>query len=108
MMSVEVTVVPQCRVGLAPTELDGPPWRPQAAVGITVARLAPWVAMTGSQARPVVTTACSCRRIAAAMTAWAWVTVSLFCSLVVRWVNRVSHPGDLGGRVTWRRLAPGW
>jgi hypothetical protein len=25
MMSVEVTVVPQCRVGLAPTLLDGPP-----------------------------------------------------------------------------------
>jgi hypothetical protein len=25
MMSDEVTVVPQCRVGLAPTQLDGPP-----------------------------------------------------------------------------------
>jgi hypothetical protein len=29
----------------------------------------PWVAMTGSQRRPVVMTACSCRRIAAVITA---------------------------------------
>jgi len=29
--------------------------------------------MTGSQACPVVMTACSCRKIAAAMTVYAWV-----------------------------------
>ena len=35
MMSVEVTVVPQCRVGLAPTQLDGRLRVCQAAMGIT-------------------------------------------------------------------------
>jgi len=59
-------------------------------MGITARRLVPWVAMTGFQRWPVVTMACRCRRIAAAITAWAWVTVSLFCPLVVRWVNRAA------------------
>src|SRR5947207_1109452 len=62
----------------------------QAAMGIAVECLAPWVAMTGSQRRPVVMTACIWRRIAAAITAWAWVTVSLLFALVVRWVNRAA------------------
>jgi hypothetical protein len=57
MMSVEVTVVPQCRVGLAPTQLDGAACCGQAAIGITVGCVVPWVAMAGSQARPVVMTA---------------------------------------------------
>src|SRR5689334_1705412 len=80
MMCVEVTVVPQCRVGLAPTLLDGPPAGCQAATGIAVGGVVPWVAMAGFQARPVVMTACNWRRIAAAITAWAWVVVSLFWS----------------------------
>jgi len=44
----------------------------------------PWVAIAGSQALPLVMTACRCRRIAAAMTVCAWVGVSLLCSLLVR------------------------
>ena len=44
----------------------------------------PWVAMAGSQAWPVVMTACRCRRIAATMTVWAWVGRSLLCSQEVR------------------------
>jgi hypothetical protein len=43
-----------------------------AAAGCAGGRV-PWVAMAGSQARLVVMTACRCRRIAAAMTVWAWV-----------------------------------
>jgi hypothetical protein len=38
----------------------------------------------GSEACPVVMTACSCRKIAAAMMVCAWVGVSFFCSLLVR------------------------
>src|SRR5215469_379248 len=38
----------------------------------------PWVAIVGFHARPVVITACSWRRIAAAITVWAWVAVSCF------------------------------
>ena len=88
MMSVEVTVVPQCRVGLAPTPARRAAWRcDQAATGITAGCVVPWLATAGSQRRPVVTTACSCRRIAAAITAWAWVAVSLLCSLVVRYAD---------------------
>ena len=83
MMTVEVTEVPPCRVGLAPTLLDGPPGC-QAAMGVTVGGLVPRVAITGSQRWPVVMTACSWRKIAAAMTAWAWVAVSLFCWRSVR------------------------
>jgi len=41
-------------------------------------------AVAGSQACPVVMTACSCRKIAAAMMVCAWVGVSLFWSLLVR------------------------
>jgi hypothetical protein len=41
--------------------------RAQAA-SAALARRVPWVAVTGSQAWPVVMTACSCRKIAAAMT----------------------------------------
>jgi hypothetical protein len=33
----------------------------------------PWVAISGSQVRPVVITACRWRRIAPAITVWAWV-----------------------------------
>ena len=44
----------------------------------------PWVAIVGFHARPVVITACSWRRIAAAITVWAWVAVSLFFSRLVR------------------------
>jgi len=33
---------------------------------------------------PVVTTACSWRKMAAAITAWAWVGVSLFAARPVR------------------------
>jgi hypothetical protein len=43
---------------LAPNLLDGPLWR-QAAIGVTVFGLVPWVAVTGSQRWPVVITACS-------------------------------------------------
>ncbi len=31
-----------------------------------------------------------------------------FHDFVGRLDDWVSHPGDLGGRVTWRRSAPGW
>jgi hypothetical protein len=40
--------------------------------------------VAGSQACPVVMTACRCRKMAAAMMVCAWVGVSLFCSLLVR------------------------
>ena len=46
-------------------------------MGVSMTVRVPWVAIVGSQARPVVITACSWRRIAAAMTVWAWVAVSL-------------------------------
>ena len=55
----------------------------QAAAG-AVLRWVPPAAIAGFQAWPVVTTAWSCRRIAAAITAWAWVGASLLCSRVVR------------------------
>ena len=55
----------------------------QAARALLCRRV-PWVAVTGSQACPVVMTACSCRKIAAAMMVCAWVGVSLFRSLLVR------------------------
>ena len=44
----------------------------------------PWAAVAGSQACPVVLTACSCRKIAAAIMVCAWVGVSWFCCLLVR------------------------
>ena len=49
-------------------QLDEPPCSVQAAMGIGW-WLVPWVAIIGSHLRPVVMTAYSCRRIAAAMTA---------------------------------------
>jgi hypothetical protein len=49
MMCVEVTVVPQCRVGLAPTLLDGAVCGCQAAIGIIVGCVVAWVAMAGFQ-----------------------------------------------------------
>jgi hypothetical protein len=49
-------------------------------MGAALPTLAPWVAMRGSQRWPVG----SWRKIAAAITAWAWVAVSLFCSRPVR------------------------
>ena len=84
-MCVEVTGVPQWRVGLAPTvSLKIPPCAGQAAMGIGWC-LVPWVAIIGSHFRPVVMTACNCRKMAAAMTAWAWVGVSLLFSRLVRY-----------------------
>jgi hypothetical protein len=62
-------------------------------MGITAAGLVPWVAMSASQRWPVVTTACSWRRMAAAMTAWAWVAVSRLVSRVVRCWNRAAKTG---------------
>src|SRR5690348_4465175 len=59
-------------------------WQDQAVSGV-VARRVPWAAVTGSQAFPVVMTACSCRRMAAAMTVCAWVGVSLLWSLLIRY-----------------------
>ena len=56
-------------------------------MGGSVTVRVPLVAISGSQARPVVITACSCRRIAATMTVWAWVAVSLFFSRLVRCLN---------------------
>jgi hypothetical protein len=58
----------------------------QAATSASVAglRRTPWVAMSGSQAWPVVMTAWSWRRIAPARTVWAWVGLSLLVSRVVR------------------------
>ena len=79
-----------CRGGLAPTASLTRIVRwslrrlgQAAAAGSSRARV-PWVAMAGSHVRPVVITACRCRRIAAAMTVWAWVGRSLLCSRVVR------------------------
>lgn len=63
-------------------------WRGRAvqAAVTAAAGVVPWVAMSGSQLWPVVMTACRCRRIAAAMTAWAWMGVSLLLvARVVRW-----------------------
>src|SRR5262245_4957855 len=88
MMSVEVTEVPQCRVGPAPIQLDGPPAAVRRRRASLLVVWRPWVAMTGSPRWPMVMTACSWRRIAAAITAWAWVTVRLLCCLLVRWVNQ--------------------
>src|SRR5215203_5801030 len=66
-----------CRAGLAPTasltQLASADRAGQAAAaGVSRGRL-PWVAMAGFQVWLVVMTACRCRRIAAAMTVWAWV-----------------------------------
>src|SRR5690349_18076988 len=82
MMVVEI-VGSRCRGGLAPTVSLSLGWVVQAAIAGLVARL-PWVAMAGSQAWPVVITACRCRRMAAARTVWAWVGVSRLWSRVVR------------------------
>src|SRR5215207_4680451 len=78
-----------CRGGLAPTASLTRRVRwlgrlGQAAAAGSGAGRVPWVAMAGSQVRPVVMTACRCRRIAAAMTVCAWVGRSLLCSRVVR------------------------
>jgi len=55
------------------------------AANATCLRLpVPWEAISGSHRCPVVMTACSWRRMAAAMTVWAWVAVSLFVVRVVR------------------------
>jgi hypothetical protein len=40
-----------------------------------------------------------------------WTAGLPLAGLVLHWVLSLavlSHPGDLGGRVTWRRSAPGW
>ena len=83
MMSAEITRVSQCRGGLAPAASLTDRRHGQAASALFGGRV-PWAAVTGSQARPVVMTACRCRKIAAAMMVCAWVGVSLFCSLLVR------------------------
>ena len=61
MMCVEITVVSQCRVGLAPTARLGNvslmAADVQAATGTSVRARLPWVAMSGSHRWPVVTTA---------------------------------------------------
>src|SRR5829696_10526969 len=79
-----------CRGGLAPTAsltrlrlLVLCRLGQAAAAGSSRGRV-PWVAMAGSQLWPVVITACRCRRIAAAMTVWAWVGRSLLFSRAVR------------------------
>src|SRR5215204_462079 len=79
-------VVSQCRGGLAPTvrltRLGQDAC--QAAMGACLRGWMPCTAMSGSQARPVVMTACSWRRTAAPITVCACVGVSLLRSLVVR------------------------
>ena len=54
------------------------------AARVTLLVLMPPAAICGSLAWLVVTTACRCLRIAAAITVWAWVGLSLLCSRVVR------------------------
>jgi hypothetical protein len=62
-----------------------PPWlRGDQAARVTSASAVPAVAILGSQARSVVMTACSWRRMVAAMTAWAWVGFNALCSRPVR------------------------
>src|SRR2546423_620584 len=78
--------VSQRRVGLAPTVRlmcrdDRAGQAARAAVG---RRFTPCVAISASQAWPVVMTACRWRRIAAAMSACAWVGLNLLASRVVR------------------------
>ena len=84
MMSGEMTVCVSMPCRARPGRLLDAGFSVQAAIGICLRWPVPWVAMSGSHAWPVVITACSCRRIAAAMTVWAWVAVSLFCSRLVR------------------------
>ena len=87
MMSAEITGVSQCRGGLAPAA--SLKHRRQVRRPVPCRRV-PCVAVTGSQARPVVITACSCRKIAAAMTACAWVG-----KLVVLLAGQVPVPGGV-------------
>jgi hypothetical protein len=87
MMTGEATVVPQCRVRLAPTASLMS--RLVVSGGDGLRRwLVPWVAIIG-HLRPVVMTACNCRRIAARTPA---VRVE---SLVRKWVvsGQAKHPG---------------
>ena len=84
MMSAEITVCLNAAEGSPRPPACSAAWQGQAASGV-LARRVPWAAVTGSQACPVVMTACSCRRIAAAMMVCAWVGVSLFYSLLVRY-----------------------
>ena len=86
MMCVEVTVVPQCRLGLAPTRRGGR----RVVSGGDRHHRATFRAVGGDDRVPGSAggdDGVSCRRVAAAITAWAWVTVSLICSQVVRWLN---------------------
>jgi hypothetical protein len=82
MMSVEITGVSQCRGGLAPA-VSLKASSGQAARAAAMRRV-PCAAISGSQACPVVMTACRCRRIAAAATVFAWVGASVLPALVVR------------------------
>ena len=85
MMTVEIGVS-QRRVGLAPTRpLEcSDDLADQAARAVAGCRLTPCVAISASQARPVVMTAGRWRRIAAAMAACAWVGLNLLISRVVK------------------------
>ena len=95
MMCGEVPWCPQCRVGLAPTVSlvrrveawsGGDGWSPggSGAVGGDA---------RGPRLWPVVITACRCRRIAAAITVWAWVGGEL----VVLAGGQVSVAGGVDG-----------
>jgi hypothetical protein len=82
MMSAEITDVSMPRRARPGRQLCIAAGNGQAASVSGVCRV-PCVAMAGSQAWPVVMTACRCRKIAAAMTVCAWAGVSLFCSRLV-------------------------
>jgi hypothetical protein len=83
-MSVEITLCLNAALGSPPSVSLSAAMNTQAAFGVVSFPRVPWVAMAGSQAFPVTMTACSWRRIAAAMTVCAWVGVSLFFSRLVR------------------------
>jgi hypothetical protein len=70
MMSAEITRCVSMPRRARPGRQLEVPLPGQAASAVLCLRV-PWVAVTGSQARPVVMTACNCRKIAAAMTVWA-------------------------------------
>jgi hypothetical protein len=80
MMCVEVTVVPQCRVGLAPAAS----LRAAAQAAGSITSHLPPAAIAASHFWPVVTTAYSWRNKAAAMAAWACPRLSLFSVRLVR------------------------
>jgi hypothetical protein len=118
MMCAEITGVSQCRGGLAPAASLTDRRRGRAASAALSCRV-PWAAAAGSQACPVVMTACRCRKIAAAMTVCAWVGVSLFSFLLARCASgaagvhrarrllRKNCMKPSSGSPTWRMLVSG-